>query len=125
MQGNYRARLAFEQEQHDEALTFIHGAVLSEVLPNLAAKTLALKIYYAIRAEDLLDAHIDALTQFIRRKKVLGYHRRNYLNIARYTKRLLQLNPFDRKAVRAFRTEIEKEEVLTERSWFLEQLDER
>lgn len=116
------ARLEYEQGHYDEALTLIHNANFQDVLLNLAAKTITLKIYYALREYDLLDAHLNAMNNFIRRKKVLGYHRENYLNILRYTRKLLLLNFYDKAAVAALRREVEGEKVLTEKDWFFELL---
>ncbi|MCB0641390.1 MAG: hypothetical protein KDC44_07105, partial [Phaeodactylibacter sp.] len=117
-----QARLAYEQSNYTQALGLIHQATFSDVLLNLAAKTISLKIYYALQEYDLLESHLDAMTNFIRRNKGLGYHRNNYLNLTRYTKKLLSLNRFDKVVVAAFRAEVSKEETLTERNWLLAQL---
>ena len=59
---------------------------------------------------------------FIRRKKVIGYHQTNYLNIIQYTKKLMAVNPYDRADRLRLRQQIEAEEILTEREWLLDQL---
>ena len=59
---------------------------------------------------------------FLRRKEIIGYHRRNYRNIIRYTIKLLHLNPHDKAAAQQLRDKIGAEAVLTEKAWLLAQL---
>ena len=89
---------------------------------RMAAKTMALKIYYALDEHEVLYAHLEAFVKYIRRKPGLGYHRQNYLTLARYTQKLLALNWNDKNEVLALREKIEAEKALTERDWLLEQL---
>jgi hypothetical protein len=116
------ARLHFEQQGYDKALSLLHGATFQDILLHLAAKTITLKIYYALHEFNLLDSHLHAMNRFIRRNKVLGYHRKNYLNILRFTKKLIALNPYDKSAVAQLHSAIQSEPILTEKNWLLQQL---
>lgn len=89
---------------------------------NLAAKTILLKIYFETEEYDLLDAHLEAMKNYIRRKKVIGYHRKNYQNLIRFTKKLVAFNPFDKEEIQKLRQEIEGVDILTERGWLLGRL---
>jgi hypothetical protein len=60
---------------------------------------------------------------FLRRKKVIGYHRTNYENIIKYAQKLITLNPNNKSAMQNLKSKIEQEEVLSTRGWFLEQVD--
>lgn len=115
------ARLEYARRRFDSVLTLLQKANYNDPLLHLAAKTLLLKTYFVLDEYDLLHAHLDAMRNYIRRKKVLGYHRKNYLNIIRFTERLLQHGHDSRKRT-ALRTEIEREPVLTEKEWLLEQI---
>ena len=86
-------------------------------------KTLLLKIYYELDEFDLLQAHLDAMQNYILRKKVIGYHKTNYLNTIRYTKRLLSLNYYDKVSIKKLRKKLDEEEILTEKRWMLSQLE--
>ncbi|MCB0548647.1 MAG: hypothetical protein KDD19_13795 [Phaeodactylibacter sp.] len=116
------ARLAYVRRQHGKALEYLQRSEYQDLLLNLAAKTLMIKAFYELEAYDTLESHLDAMKVFLRRKDIIGYHRRNYRNIIRYTKKLLHLNRHDRKEVEQLRQLIETEEVLTERAWLLEQI---
>jgi hypothetical protein len=113
------ARLEYASKRYDYVLELLQQANYRDPLLNLAAKTLLLKTYYEIGAHDSLQSHLDAMRNYIRRKRVLGYHRTNYLTIIRYAEKLMRLNPNDKKAVQAFVETLEKEPVLTEKSFFL------
>ena len=84
-----------------------------------------LKIYFELKEFTLLESHLDTMKVFIRRKKVIGYHQTNYLNIVRFTKKILTTNLFDKSKKTKLREEIENEKILTEKEWLLEQLEKR
>lgn len=115
------AHWCYHRKAYDEAMQWLREVNYRDPLLNLAAKTLQLKIYYEAEAMDALPPFLDAMEHYIRRKEVIGYHRINYLNIVRYTRKLLSVNPFDRSAVQAFLSEIGQEPTLTEKSWLQRQ----
>ena len=113
------ARLHYARNRFDSVLSLLQKANYRDPLFSLAAKTLLLKTYYVLGEYDLLLSHLDAMRNYIHRKKVIGYHRTNYLNIIRYTERLLYPDSLDRQAKNTLLKEIEKEQVLTEKEWLL------
>ncbi|MFN0014090.1 MAG: hypothetical protein ACKVU2_06035 [Saprospiraceae bacterium] len=115
------ARVDYARHHFDSVLTLLQKANYADPLLHLAAKTLLLKTYFVLDEHDLLHSHLDAMRNYIHRKKVLGYHRKNYLNIIRFTERILQRG-HERKHRDTLRKEIEEEPVLTEKEWLLEQL---
>jgi hypothetical protein len=117
-----KARLEYSRKNYDEALKLLQKSDFKDLLNNLIAKTLLLKIYYETESFNLLESHLDSLLAFIRRKKVMGYHKKNYLNVVHFTKKLLAINFYDAKERMDLQQRIEKEEVLTERNWLLEQI---
>ncbi|MCC6459452.1 MAG: hypothetical protein IT260_03210 [Saprospiraceae bacterium] len=116
------ARLEFARRHYGAVLDLLQKANYRDVLVNLATKTLLLKTYYELDAHDLLQSHLDAMQNYISRKRILGYHRTNCLNIIRYTGKLLALNFSDKKAVQQLRDAIAQEDPLWEKDWFLAQL---
>ncbi len=113
------ARLEYTLRHFDPVLSLLQKANYADPLLNLAAKTLLMKTYYEQAEYDLLQSHLDAMRNYIRRKKVIGYHKKNYQNIVRYTEKLLKINMLDKPAMEKLRTAIEREEVLTEKEWLL------
>ncbi|MBK8563561.1 MAG: hypothetical protein IPN76_09490 [Saprospiraceae bacterium] len=116
------ARLEFARRRYDAVLELLQKANYRDPLLNLAAKTLLLKTWYELGEHDLLQSHLDAMRNYIHRKRVIGYHRTNYLNIVRFADKLLNINWNSRKEVEALKSEMEREEVLTEKEWLLGQI---
>lgn len=115
------ARLAYHRKDYAAVLELLQKSNYRDLLLNLAAKTLLLKVYVETDEDLSLHAHLSAMEQYIRRKRVIGYHKKNYLNIIKYTKKMRSLNFFDKAEIEEFKTEIQREDVLTEKTWFLEQ----
>lgn len=118
-----RAKLAYARGQRRDALGLLQSANYRDLLLNLPAKALALKIYYELDEPDVLQNHLAAMRTFIHRKRVIGYHRTNYLNLIRVTQKLLSINVFDKKALQEFRQQVSAEDPLTEKEWVLEQVE--
>ncbi len=114
------ARLEYSRGNYDAALLLLQKSEYEDLLLNLSAKTVLLKIYYELREFDLLDAHLGAMEKFLSRKKQMGYHRDNYLNTIRFTRKLLETT--DKEARRKLRQEMEQAKHLAERQWLMGQL---
>jgi hypothetical protein len=113
------ARYYYETGQHPSAMRHLLRVEYDDVLQNLMAKMLLAKIYYELDESDTLENQLDSIQIYLRRKKVLGYHKDNYMANIRFMKRLMALQWNDKKAVAIFRQEIEEAQVLSEREWFL------
>jgi hypothetical protein len=94
-----------------------------DVLHNLGAKTMLCKIYFALDEWDALENHLDSIQIYIRRKKVLGYHKDNYLAFVKFVRKLLSINPKHAAEKEKLRQEIKAAPILTERDWLLGELD--
>lgn len=116
-------RVAYARRDYKTALLNLQRSDYKDLINNLIAKTLQLKIYYETAEYSLLESHLSSMQNFIRRHTAIGYHRTNYSRIVHYTRQLMTLRFNDPKAVAALRQQIEKEEILTEREWLLEMLD--
>lgn len=116
------ARLEYYRRDLGKALQLLQKAEYKDLLLNLAAKILQLKIFYELQEFDLLASHLQAIRTFIRRKKLMGYHRENYLNTVYFTQKLLEVNLFDKTVRAGLRQEIEETKAVAEKEWLLEQL---
>ncbi|MEM9824543.1 MAG: hypothetical protein AAF985_25880 [Bacteroidota bacterium] len=114
------ARLEYSRKNYKTALQLLQKSEYKDLLLNLAAKTVMLKVYFELEEFDLLDAHLGAMRTFIRRKKMIGYHQENYVNLIQFTRKLMECNPYDRKEKEQLRREIEQTKVVAEKGWLLE-----
>jgi hypothetical protein len=116
------ARVAYGRRQYRDALLHLQQADYKDLINNLIAKTLVLKIHFETDEFDALDAHLQNMQAYLRRQRDIGYHKTNYLNIVRYTRLLMQLPPGDFKERQSLRQRIEEEPELTEQEWLVEML---
>jgi len=104
------------------SLDFIQKISDKDLLNTLNAKILQLRIYWETKEFSLLDSHLEAMANFIRRKEVIGYHKENFLNIIKFTKRLLKVNFYDKTEIQKLKKAIEASTVNSEKKWLLEQV---
>ncbi|MFM7402005.1 MAG: hypothetical protein ACKO4W_13990, partial [Bacteroidota bacterium] len=114
------ARVAYLKKDYRAAMLNLQEADYKDLINNLIAKNLLLKIYYETDEFDALDAHLQSMQRFISRQRVIGYHRDNYLNIIRFTRKLTQLKWSDAAEIMSFRNQIDSAAPLTEKDWFFE-----
>lgn len=115
--------LEYERKHYDMALDLINRSAFSDLLINLSAKTIAMKIYYELGAYDLLYAHLEAMRNFINRKKIITYHKTHYLNTIKFTKKLLDLPPVAPQQREQLKVDILGSSVVAEKNWLLSQLE--
>lgn len=118
-----KSKLAFEIGNYDEALKRLAQMEYDDLLLNLAAKIMLLKIYYEQKDYKVLDSLISSFRTFINRKKELAYSRDNYKNTLRLVQKLVNVNPYSKEDKNKLRQEILSEKRMLERTWILEQLD--
>ncbi|MCC6724439.1 MAG: hypothetical protein IT258_08010 [Saprospiraceae bacterium] len=113
------ASLYFRKPDYDRALELLTRAEFDDVLHNLDARRMLLRIYFDRGELDALESLLDSFTIFLRRRKDVGYLRQNYLNLIRFTKKLLQTPASERAAREKLRSEIMDCKALAEREWLL------
>lgn len=114
-------RLEYAKKNYRRALQLLILVDDKDPITVLIARTIQLKIYYETNELNILETHLDAMRTYIRRKK-LAYQATHFLNVIKYVKKMLMLNPYDRAERTKLITAIGNEEVLTERDWLLGQL---
>ncbi len=118
------ARLFFTQKNYTRAMPLLARADENDLFLNIDSRFLLLKMYYETGEWDALDALIASFNiLLLRKKKVIGYHYPYYRNALRYIHKLTRLNPRDKRAVDAFRAEVEQNKTLNEKEWLLERLE--
>lgn len=114
------AKMAHAMGDPDKALEELRYVASNDTLFTLTLDTLRAKIYYETGALDLLDAHLDKMHIFLRRKGD-SYHHKNYTNFIAFLKKILHLRPRPNEHA-ALHEAIAEEQILTERAWLLDTL---
>lgn len=115
------AKLAFDKGNFVKAMDLLLQVEYDELLLNIDAKVILLKIYYQEKAYDALEALLDSFRMFLHRQKGLAYIKTNYVNLILFIKKLLILT--DKQAIKKLKGEINDTKQLAERKWLLEQLE--
>lgn len=118
-----RAKLHFEKREYPQAQRLLMQFDYDDILFNLSAKSMLIKIYYEEGEFSALDSLLESLRTYINRKKAMAYHRTIYNNLIRFTKRLVRVSPYNQAQKDKLRAEIEQANPLPERKWLLEQLE--
>lgn len=116
------AKLHFEQGDYAQAQRLLMQFDYDDILFNLSAKSMLIKIYYEEGEFSALDSLLESLRTYINRKKAIAYHKNIYNNLIRFTKRLVRLSPYNKEQKEKLRREIEAANPLPERKWLLDQL---
>ena len=117
-----RARYEYQRGNFDKALDLLQQRLYKDLLLNLSAKTVMAKIFYEMGAEDLLLSHLDAMNQFIRRKKVIAYHQENFQNFISSLRKIIEIPDFEKAQRQKLKANLESAKAVAERRWLLEQI---
>ncbi len=113
------ASLYFRIPDYNKALQLLTRAEFDDILHNLDARRMLLRIYFDLGEYDALYSLLDSFSIFLRRHKDIGYLRQNYLNLIKFAKKLLQIPEGDKQTKAALRQEIEDTKVVAEKEWLL------
>lgn len=118
------AKYHYSKREYDDALQLLYLLVSNDdIYINIGTKILLSRIYYEQNELVALDALIDSFKKTLSRKqKILGYHHLSYKNFIQYLIKLVQLNPYDKKAKKRLLEEVENTQPLSDKFWFVKQL---
>lgn len=116
------ALLAFRQRDYTTTMSLLQQLGKNDLLHQLEARKMLLRIYFDLREFDALESQLDSLKTFIYRRKDIGYHRSHYLNLIRFVRTLIGIAPTDAAAYARLRADIEDTPALAERAWLLAQI---
>ena len=117
------ARYHYECTDLHAAMEHLLHREHDDVLQNLAAKALLSRIYWELDEDEALYNQLDAIQIYLRRQKLLGYHRDIYLGFLKIMRKLLKINRNDRVVLAKIKEEIITTPAIAEREWLLRQLN--
>ncbi len=120
-----RARLNFDKKDYTRAMQLLTQVEFDDILMNLNAKSMLVRMYYEEDEFDALESLLGSMRAYLTRKKVMGYHKSNFSNLIKFTKKLLKVSPYEKTQIERLRMDIQEANPMatTERNWLLEQLD--
>lgn len=123
--NTYRYNLAiccFRRRDYSRTLELLRSVESNEIFVQLDIRRMLLRVYFELEEWMALDSLLTSFKAFLLRQKNLGYHREIYLNLIKFTKKLLQNhqeNPIRRHALAQ---KIRQAPQVADREWLLEKL---
>ncbi len=108
---------------YKKAMDLLLQVNFDDVLHNLDARRMLLKMYFELDEINALESLLDSFQTFLYRQKDIGYHKTNYLNLIAYTRKLIYLNPFDKKERIQLLEEIKNIDIVADKSWLIQQIN--
>lgn len=116
------AKLKQEQKLYGEAMSLLVHFNPDDTLMALASKKELIKMYFELKEFTSLESLLQSMDKYLDRKKGLGYHKTHYKNIIKYSRKLMNLAPYDKEEREKIKGQIESAEMSSEKDWFLAQL---
>lgn len=117
------AMVSINKKDYSKAMRLLATTEIKDVFIHLNAKTMLLKMYYELDEADALESLLESMRTFIQRKQVIESYKANYQNIVKFTRKLIRIKPYDKLQIENLRKAITEASPLTEKQWFLQQLD--
>lgn len=118
------SRVYFEKGDYNQAQSLLTQFEYDDMLFNIIAKTMLLKIYYEQDELDAFESLLESLRIYLQRKEALDPTRKAaYKNMISLMKKMLHLNVFSKAQKEKFRELVLQTNPLAEREWLLKQVD--
>ncbi len=117
------ALISYEKKDYKKALRLFSQVEYRSVLMNLVSRSYIIRMLYEQDEWGVLDAQLEAVQNYIRRKEVIGYHKVPYKNFVKFTKKLMKADVLNRSEKQKLKTEIAEFPNLPGKEWLLQQLE--
>ncbi len=119
-----KARLSFAKKEFGDALLHLQSAEYKDLVNNIISKSLLIQIYFELGEFRSLESHLDSFAQFIRRREVSDYHRKNFVNIIGFVRKIISTPSYEKEQRAELRKQVKEERVLSVsvRAWLLEKV---
>jgi hypothetical protein len=119
------ARLEINRENYDKVLDYLQLINYDDVWYQLGARTMQMAAYYKLGEYDALESLLNAYKMFISREKSLTKERKKaYLNLIKFTKKLMYTMPHEKTKLEKLKKEIEETKGIVNKAWLLEKVEE-
>ncbi len=118
-----QSRVYYEKGDYNKAQRLLTHFEYDDMLLNIIAKTMLLKIYYEQGELDAFESLLESMRIYLQRKEALDPTRKSaYKNMISLMKKLLNHNPYSKAQTERLRSTVESTQPLMEKDWLLKQL---
>jgi hypothetical protein len=120
------ARVYYATSDYTRAQKLLMQFEYNDLLLNIIAKTMLLKIYFEQSEFDAFESLLESLRIYLQRKEALDNNRKQaFKNMISLMKKLLKMSPISRVQRDKLRELVTSTQPLMERDWLLQQLEVR
>ena len=120
------SRIYFEKGDYNKAQQLLMQFEYDDMLLNIIAKTMLLKIYYEQDELDAFESLLESMRIYLQRKEALDPARKTaYKNMISLMKKLMHLNPYSKVQKEKLRELVGATNPLMERDWLSRQLGDK
>ena len=117
-----QATLFVAKKDYNRAMPILQKVEFEDVLWNLDAKSMLLRIYFEEKEYEAMLSLIKSFKQYIHRQKALGIYKTRYKNMIHFCEVLYRFTGTSKSKKILLKNEIEQHQNLPEKDWFLEQV---
>lgn len=123
---NYNlAKVYFYKKDYEKVIEQLREVEYRSLIYALGGKLLLMRTYFELKETRPLDSLIDSFRIYLRRNKLISKDvRQQYLNSLRFTKKLANVAPYDKKGLQKVKEQIIKCKALAAKQWLLEKIAE-
>lgn len=119
------AQLYFYQKKYDKVIEKLQNVEYEDVSYNLDSKTMLVATYYEMDEIDPLHFLLESFRTYLNRHKDIPDGRRKaYLNLIKFTKKLIRIAPSDRKGLEKIKQDVSETKNTANRAWILKKISE-
>lgn len=120
------AKYYYHIKDYEKVLELLREVEFDDISYALGSKATLLATYYDLDEIDALFSFLSSFRVFLNRKKnqLPDFRRKNYLNLIKFTQKLISINPGNREAVAKLRKEIEASKNVADINWLREKIAE-
>lgn len=117
------ATLYYRKKDYAKAMNLLRETEFKDVFHGLEARKMLLVIYFELEEVVALQSLLDSFKNLVYRQKNIGYHRENYLNLIRFTRRLLKYTRANTSGLEKLTATLQASNKVAEREWLMEKIE--
>jgi len=120
-----KANLHFYKKNYQQVIELLREVKYQDLYYELDCRWLLLKTYFELDEWEAMSSLLESFRLYLIRNKLLSKrNQRQYLNLVKFSTRLIRLTLRDEKAIQKLRLKIIESKEVAERKWLLEKIGE-
>lgn len=120
-----KANLHFHKKDYQQVVELLREVKYQDLYYELDGRWLLVKTYFELDEWDAMNSLLESFRLYLIRNKLLSKrNQRQYLNLVKFSKKLIRLSFRDDKSIRKLQSQIIESKEVAERKWLLEKIGE-